>query len=174
MSAGSGKRFGSKSLQTSANITRADIVAAARRYLGAPLRHQGRYHRAFDCVGLVLAVAEDLALTDVDGKPIRRTDYDRYGPQPVDRAVETECARRLAPGTLDTVDVLGALGAGDVVTLRAPFAVCHVGIISRLEAGDAGDLAVIHAWPGARKVVEHRIDETWIRRISAVFRFPIL
>jgi cell wall-associated NlpC family hydrolase len=151
------------------SVTRADVVDAARRYLGAPLRHQGRYHRAFDCVGLVLAVAEDLALTDVDGRPIRRTDYDRYGPQPVDRAVERECARRLLPGTLDALD---ALGAGDVVTLRAPFAVCHVGIISRLEAGDAGDLAVIHAWPGAHKVVEHRIDDAWFRRISAVFQFP--
>jgi len=40
----------------------ADILAAARRYVGVPYRHRGRDMRGLDCVGLAIAVARDLGL----------------------------------------------------------------------------------------------------------------
>ena len=58
-------------------MTSAYVVATARRYLNLPTRHQGRTD-ATDCVGLVLAVAEDLALLDVAGVPILRAQYANY------------------------------------------------------------------------------------------------
>jgi len=145
--------------------TREEIVAAARAYLGAPLRHQGRY-QTFDCVGLVLAVAEDLALTDRDGRLIHRADYGRYGPQPVDGGVEREVALRLSRREFKSII---EIEPGDVLVLRAPRVVCHTAIASLLPTGEIG---MIHAYRPAKKVIEHHLDESWIRRISSVFYFP--
>jgi uncharacterized protein YijF (DUF1287 family) len=61
------------------------------------------------------------------------------------------------------------LEPGDVVTVRLPAIACHTGIVSTL----AGEPALVHAYNGAAaKVIEHRLDLAWLRRISAVFSFP--
>jgi cell wall-associated NlpC family hydrolase len=143
--------------------TRADIVAAARHYLGQPLRHQGRAG-ALDCVGLVLAVAEDLALLDVHGEPILRAQYANYSAQPVNGFVQEECARRLVESPT------GRLEPGDVLTLRLPTVPCHSAIVTEI----AGGLAIVHAYSPAKKVVEHRLDDRWLHRIAGVFSFPDL
>jgi hypothetical protein len=153
-------------------VTRVDIVAAARKYLGRPLRHQGRID-AFDCVGIVLAVAEDLALADRNSRPILRTDYANYSRQPIDGFVHGECGRRLIDRQLSwptsTFYFLRAsLTPGDVLTLRLPTVPCHTAIVSELR----GESAIVHAYSGARKVVEHRLDDAWFRRIAGVFSFP--
>jgi hypothetical protein len=155
---------------TAATVTAAEVVAAARGYLGRRTQHQGRIG-TFDCVGLVLAVAEDLGLVDVFGCPILRSDYANYSPQPADAFVEQECRRRLLQ-TLRPVSNLSALRAalapGEVLTLRVPTIPCHLGIVSTI----LSEPAVVHAYAGADKVVEHRLDDAWLRRISAVFGFP--
>jgi hypothetical protein len=153
-------------------VTRADIVAAARKYLGRPLCHQGRAD-AFDCVGLVLAVAEDLGLADTNSRPIHRTDYANYSRQPIDGFVHDECVRRLTARNLSWPEspfyfLRASLAPGDVLTLRLPTVPCHTAIVSQLR----GEPAVIHAYTPARKVVEHRIDDAWLRRIAGVFSFP--
>jgi cell wall-associated NlpC family hydrolase len=153
--------------------TAADIIAAARRYIGSPLRHQGRF-RALDCVGLVLAVADDLGLVDVHGKPIKRADYANYPAQPVDDEVQREIAARLevvATGRdlpSHPADIAELLRVADAVTLRVPLIPCHAGIVSTV----AGKPGLIHAYSTARKVIEHRFDAAWLRRIAGVFRFP--
>lgn len=155
-------------------VSGADIVTAARKYLGKPLRHQGRF-KALDCVGLVLAIADDLRLVDIHGQPIKRADYANYGPQPVDGAVQEEISQRLlevpspaasSPAALNALSLL--LQPGDVVTLRVPLIPCHVGVVSTV----AGKPGVIHAYSSSKKVVEHRFDANWLRRIAGVFRFP--
>lgn len=158
-------------MTSSAAVTRADIVKAARKYLGAPLAHQGR-HTALDCVGLLLAVAEDLGLRDLAGNLILRSDYAHYSRQPVDGFVERECVLRLkseligAPTTSRTLALL--VKTGDVLCLRVPTIACHVGIASNV----GSDVGVIHAYSSAHKVVEHRIDDAWARRVAGVFSFP--
>ena len=47
-------------------VTRTDIVAAARGWLGVPWRHQGRSRAGVDCVGLVVVVCRSLGLSDHD------------------------------------------------------------------------------------------------------------
>jgi cell wall-associated NlpC family hydrolase len=45
---------------------RADIVAAARGWIGVPWRHQGRSRAGVDCVGLIVVVCRELGLSDYD------------------------------------------------------------------------------------------------------------
>jgi hypothetical protein len=113
-----------------------------------------------DCVGLVLCVGHDLGLVDVHGVPFLRTDYLNYGPQPVDRFVHDECARRLS--------VSPAIRGGCVLTLRNPSVPCHMAIVSNL----CGGLGIIHAHVSIGRLVEHILDAKWLRRIEGIFQFP--
>jgi len=150
----------------------ADVIAAARKYLGTPIRHQGRSD-AFDCVGLVLAVAEDLALVDVQGLPILRAQYANYPSQPVNGFVHEECSRRLEVRMIPTMrdslaKVRQELEPGDVVTIRLPSVPCHTAIVSEVHR----EPGIIHAYSTVGRVVEHRLDNQWIHRIAGVFAFP--
>jgi len=153
-------------------MTPADVVAAARKYLGLPIRHQGRTD-ALDCVGLVLAVAEDLALLDVSGQPILRAQYANYPSQPVNAFVHSECIRRLdvrmVPTLRDSLTkVRHELEPGNIVTIRLPSVPCHTAIVTWLYR----EPGIIHAYSPVGKVVEHRLDQHWIHRIAGVFAFP--
>lgn len=153
-------------------ITGQDISAAARKYVGRALQHQGRL-QALDCIGLVLAVAEDLELRDRAGERILRGDYLSYGNQRTDAFLEDECARRLIelPGLGP-----GDLRPGTVVTLRIRERLCHGGIVSDLARKVSGAtgaaIGIIHAHAGAAKIGEHFLDDAWRRRITGAFRFP--
>lgn len=145
-------------------ITTAQIISQARKYIGTPFRHQARVlGLGVDCVGLVLCVAEDLGLHDVNGAPLLRTDYSNYPMEPQRGDVQKECALRFRRELLTNIQ------PGFVVTMKIPIEPCHAGIVSN--CGD--ELFLIHAYnAGPMKVVEHRIDETWLRRITGVFSFP--
>jgi hypothetical protein len=155
-------------------VTRAEIVTAARKDLGRPLGHQGRgvaKNGPLDCVGLVLAVAEDLGLADVHGRPIRRADYANYTAQPVSGFVQHECAARLvvaSDGGIGVTAKRAILKPGDVITLRVPAVPCHTAIVSPY--GPA--VAMIHAYSGVHKVCEHIMDDAWVARIAGIFNFP--
>lgn len=160
-------------------MTPANVVARARFYLGRPFRHQGRA-RDLDCIGLILAVAEDLALKDISGVPIRRQDYTNYGPQPLDGFIQTECERRLheepsevtraaiAEKRIPPATLRRKIRSADVLTICLPHIPCHIGIVSDLGA----ELALIHAHSSTEKVSEHHLDDAWLRRIAGVFFFP--
>lgn len=141
----------------------ARIIAAARKYVGTPWMHQGRV-TSLDCVGLALAVAEDLQLRDREGNGILRQDYANYARQPRDTFLEDECARRLVTRPL------AELAPGMLAILRAPL--CHTGIVASVSHnGVPPYLTLIHAH-AVRKIAEHRIDEIWRARIVACFEFP--
>ena len=141
----------------------ARIIAAARKYVGTPWMHQGRV-TSLDCVGLALAVAEDLGLRDREGKPILRVDYMNYARQPRDNFLDAECARRLIARPL------AELAPGMLAILRAPL--CHAGIVASVAHNGVPEyLTLIHAH-AVHKIAEHRIDEIWRSRIVACFSFP--
>lgn len=63
-------------------VTRDEIVAAARRYIGTPFRKGGRTEKALDCVGLLILVHRDLGIplndsTDYTFSPIANIEYIR-------------------------------------------------------------------------------------------------
>lgn len=156
--------------------TRADVVRAARAYIGMPFRHQGRGHpgggrsAAIDCAGLLVCVGEDLGLRDRRGAAILRSDYADYGPQELNEFLQAECTNRLNYKGLET-----NIEKGDVVTLRAPNWVSHCGIISDFEQGGWG---LIFAYPVRLRnaprgqIVEVRLDERWARRVAGLFAWP--
>jgi len=150
---------------TAIKITKADVVEKAREYLGTPFAHQGRVKgHAMDCVGILLCVGNALGLKDKLGVPILKDDNKNYSAQPLNNFVHEECQRRLIEKPIT------AMQEGYAITMQAGSAfACHAGIVSE----NGGALYVIHAYNGgARKVVEHIVDEKWMSRIVGVFSFP--
>jgi hypothetical protein len=143
--------------------TRKQIVDKAREYLGVPFQHQGRSKQGLDCVGLILAVAEDLQLLDAKGNPVKRDDHIDYGPQPVTHLVLDTIRERMKHKSI--LDIR----AGDVACLKLPEVPTHAAFVGFAY----GQLTLIHAYDGGRLVcVEHGIDVKWHRRIVGAFEFP--
>jgi hypothetical protein len=71
-------------------VESAEILAAARTWLGTPWRHQGRLKGvAMDCGGLILGVGRDLGLLDFDTRA--------YGRIPDGRLLRAVCEQHLVP-----------------------------------------------------------------------------
>lgn len=132
---------------------RAEMVAAARSYVGARWAHQKRSKRAVDCIGLVAVSLRDIG---VDGEDVRG--YERE-PDGV----------RLRQGMVERFgDPVDEWREGDVVLLRwntSGGLESHVGIIG----SHRGLWTLIHSWATQKRVVEHLIDATWAARIADVF-----
>lgn len=135
--------------------TRAEVVEAARKYLGARWQHQARSESALDCVGLLVRVGRDLGIADV-----RVSDYVQH---PDGARLLQEAGRYMRK--IDRRD----FNVGDALVLRFGAAPQHFGIV-----GDyfAGGFSLIHAYRGASMVVEHRLDDVWRRRIVAAYTLP--
>jgi hypothetical protein len=144
-------------------LDRSLIFQKAREYFGTPFHQQGRVKgRGLDCVGIVLCVGEDLGLRYRDGRPIGRFDYRDYGMYPVMDYMQEEAEK------IFIKKELGAMIPGDILTVRAPFLVHHMAVVSQLKQG----LGMIHADGGLGKIVEHLINSRWRSRIAGVFAYP--
>lgn len=134
------------------------VFMTARQFLGMPYRHQGRGEDGLDCLGLLLAVAQELDLRDGQGTPLVDGDRRDYGWRPDGVAFEAEIAARLR-----RVDVLEPSA---IALFRLQGNPQHVGIFSTLPDGRLG---LIHAHAPVGRVVEHGFDGPWPRRLHAVF-----
>ncbi len=132
----------------------ARILACARTCLGTAFHHQGRVPgTGLDCVGLVLWVGRTLALIDHEV-----TNYPRL-PHP-----ERLFAHARAAG-LRRIPRERATG-GDIACLAFARDPQHVGLLTEEARG------MIHACARVGRVIEHRLDAHWRRRIVACFRYP--
>lgn len=134
------------------------FVEAARCFLGASWAHQGRRPNRMDCIGLGA-----LAMAAIGIRLRDRTDYGRV---PSQKKLRGELFEHFGPPVDD-------LMPADWVTLRWTGEENHIAIVTDHPEG----LGLIHCWraapgspAGGGKVVEHRLDETWRRRIVEVFR----
>jgi NlpC/P60 family putative phage cell wall peptidase len=137
------------------DVTPAQVVAAARGWLGTRWQHQASLRGvACDCAGLVIGVARELGLVAVTPPA-----YDR---RPDGVMLQALCDLHLARIALPT------LQPGDVLLFRYETAPQHLAIV-----GDGpGYPTMIHAHAPSRKVVEHRLDDAWRARIVAAYRLP--
>lgn len=129
----------------------ADVVAAARGWLGVPYRHQGRSREGVDCIGLVLVVlAQGRAL------PPGFRDAFAYSRLPqagmLEREVGARCQRIAAP-------VPGSIGL-----FRWKREAQHVAIMT----GDG----LVHAYESVGEVVEHGYRGNWPRRAVSFWLLP--
>lgn len=127
--------------------TRADVVTTARGYLNTRWLHQGRQANGMDCAGLVVRVAHDLGLSDFDCAD--------YGRLPLGQKM-----RAIMDANMDRVAIYQP---GDVLLMRFETEPQHLAIVT--------DYGIIHALAQARKVVEHGLNDVWIARIVAAYKF---
>ena len=132
----------------------ADIIAAARTWLGTPWRHQGRLKGvAVDCGGLILGVGKELGLLDFDTRA--------YGRIPDGQQMRALCEQHLLSKPI------AEAAPGDVLLMRFTRHPQHLAI-----AGDHGEpFSLIHAYADAGACVEHGADPKWLRRIVAAYSF---
>lgn len=131
-------------------MTREEIVAEARRYIGTPWRRHGRTRHGIDCGGLPLVVGRHL------------------GAQLQDLAI---AARAVPPG--ETLRMLELnlverrdLAEGAVAIFADAGDARHVGIVAR----GAHGWTLINANAKARKVVEEPMWP-WVPKLVATFDF---
>lgn len=137
------------------------VVAAARRWIGTPYRHQAScIGVGCDCLGLVRGIWREV----MGAEPEQPSAYTP------DWAEATGEERMLAAAARHLCPVEDEARAGDVLLFRmvelGPAK--HAVILSSdgLENG-----RMIHAYSG-HAVCETRLGEAWVRRLAAVFRFP--
>ncbi len=135
-------------------MTRVQIVAAARAWVGTPFQHQATLKGVgCDCRGLVVGVAREA------GYPVEiATNYSRY---PTGQYLMDVCDAYMTRIDRD------ALRPGDVVAMTFESDPQHVAIV-----GDyPGGLSLIHSLARSG-VVEHRLDSVWAGRIMQAYRIP--
>lgn len=155
-------------------ITREQIVAEARAWIGTPYHHQASLKGVgADCLGLVRGVwCQVTGDTHEDPPP-----YTQDWAEATGKELMRDAARRY----LDEVDITGmqkpailsVLYPGDVVLFRmlerGPAK--HCGFVAK----DGGVLTLIHAWNQqsfkGSKVEEVAFDAGWVNRIAYAFRF---
>lgn len=141
-------------------MTREDIVASARSWLGTPYQHQASLKGVgTDCLGLLRGVWRELLGAEPELPPPYTPDW----AESLGQDTLMEAARA------HLVEVpIGEAGVGDVLLFRMALG-CpakHCAIISQPDR-------IIHAYWG-RAVVESRLVPWWRRRISGAFSFPEL
>ncbi|MDX1779798.1 MAG: NlpC/P60 family protein [Thalassovita sp.] len=139
----------------------AQVVAAARGWIGTPYRHQGAAKGAgCDCLGLVRGLWREL----LEAEPELPPAYSRDWSEPQGDELLWGAAKRhllvKAPGDEARGDVL-------LFRMRAGSVAKHLGIA----AENGARRSFIHAYSG-HGVVESPLSLPWRRRIVARFAFP--
>jgi cell wall-associated NlpC family hydrolase len=136
-------------------LTRQQIVAVTKSFLGTPWVHQGRTRAGVDCVGLVVAVARELGV---------------YPPGLIIPPYRTQPDASLLSYFDDHMVALEPrdMQAGSVAVYAYGGSPYHAGIII-----DVNLSSLIHAYASKRKVVYDHIDsKTKGRTLFGVYDFP--
>jgi NlpC/P60 family putative phage cell wall peptidase len=139
-------------------VTREDIVAETRGWIGTPYRHQASLKGVgCDCLGLVRGVWRALLGSEPERAPPYSPDWAEALRQ---ETLAQAAARHLCPVARDV------FLPGDVLLFRwrAHLPAKHMAIVSRPDM-------MIHAHDGAA-VTEVAIAPWWRRRLAYAFRFP--
>lgn len=131
----------------------AELVAAARTWLGVPFVHQGRSRLGVDCAGLVVALMRDNGLM-----PVGFRDERTYGRSPRTEMQDTVTRfMRPAPGPAAGVLVL--------IRWRVHEHASHVALLTERDT-------IIHSYQSAGEVVENGYRGPWLRRTAGLWLFP--
>lgn len=138
------------------------LVSAARKYLGVKFRHRGRTPRGLDCVGLGILAYKDCG--------VALPDFRLYSDEPHQDGLVTHITNSLGEPVKKSPVRMKDLQPGDVLVLRFYIQPHHVAIVTDYKYGG---LAVIHADGHSNKVLEQRLTEDMVKRVTHVFRRPV-
>ncbi len=145
-------------------MTSDHIVTEARSWLGTAYRRQQRAKGlATDCVGFVCGVLVAVGAAPADAWSREFVQHATYAKHAPDGLVVA--AMRLVMSEIEPA----VAGPADVVVMRLPGQPQHLALLTPYPLGG---VAVIHAWFGAGRVVEHQLDTAWRARITHAFRIP--
>lgn len=138
------------------------IVSCARKYIGVRFRHRGRSERGLDCAGLAWIAYRDA------GTELK--DFRLYGPEPHDNGLVKHIEAALgSPFAIAPVRESNIM-VGDVVVLRFEVEPHHVAIVADYIYGG---FSIIHADGHCGRVIETRLTQDMVRRITHIFRKPV-
>lgn len=140
-----------------ASVTRGQVVAEARNWIGTPYVHQASVRGAgCDCLGLVRGVWRAV----IGPEPVQPPPYSADWAEPQgDEALWRAALAHLRPAAGDRTP-----GQVLLFRMRAGSVAKHLGILSAPDA-------FIHAYSG-HAVTESRLTTPWARRVVARFDFP--
>lgn len=139
-------------------MSRPEIVAAARRWIGTPYVHQASLRGVgTDCLGLLRGVWREVVGPEPEVVPSYTRDWSEPSGE---EALWAAALRHLGPGLDAPGDVL-------LFRMRRGSVAKHVGILAR--AGEGASF--VHAYSG-HSVIESPLGGTWERRVVARFSFP--
>ncbi len=123
-----------------------ELYEAAREYLGIQFKHQGRYEHGVDCGGLLILAArkKGIFLQDITG----------YYRMPDDVELKNTMDAQL-------IKVSRKPQPNDILLMAFHKNPQHIAIVT--------PKGIIHAYEGVGKVVEHNLDERWLKRIRGVY-----
>lgn len=136
----------------------ADVVAAARAWIGTPYRHQASCHGAgADCLGLIRGVWRDLYGTEPETPPPYTPDWaERQGEETLGLAAGRHM-KPVAPDAAQPGDLL-------LFRMRRSGPAKHAAILSAEDR-------MIHAYSG-HAVCVTPLGPWWRQRLAFAFRFP--
>ena len=143
-------------------MSRPEITAAARSWIGTPYRHQSSCKGAgCDCLGLLRGVWREVLGREPEAIPPYTPDWSE--PAKVEQ-LWAAASRHLVP-----LETSAPLNTGDVLLfrMRAGSVAKHLGIVGKTASAPS----FIHAYSG-HGVVESPLSQPWQRRIAARFEFP--
>lgn len=153
-------------------ITREQVVASARQWLGTPFKHQGRTASSAqvkggcDCIGLVLGVVENIYQQRGIDMLCPQRSYLRknteYGRLPDGQKLKSGLEQHLHPVSV------AELKPADILLCRLDGNPQHVALVTEYAYGGLG---MIHAYAQAHKVVENRLDDMWQSSVVSAYSF---
>jgi len=135
-------------------VKRADIVTAARSFVGVPYRHQGRTKNGLDCVGLLIVIAHGLGISDFD--------VSGYARNPSGNMM-----RRVLRHHTIQID-LSEINHGDILHMAFGKQPQHIAIVS-----NDFPIRIIHADAVVGSVVEHGLDAEWRSKVRGAYMVQI-
>lgn len=140
------------------------LIQSARKYIGVKFRHRGRTRSGLDCAGLVWKAYQDCGVELPDFR-LYSTEPSSHGPG-LTNYVEHALGSPVHVAPVKESDLM----LEDVLVMRFAKEPHHVGLVGR---HPTGALSLIHADGHTGRVLEHRLSEDIIRRITHVFRKAI-
>ena len=139
-------------------MSRPDVVAAARGWIGTPYMHQASVKGVgTDCLGLLRGVWREVQGPEPEAVPAYTRDWSEPSGE---EALWAAALRHLRPGR-------GAEGEVLLFRMRDGSVAKHLGIAARVGAAPS----FVHAYSG-HSVVESPLSGPWARRVVARFALP--